>query len=729
MILQSNVHPEDAGASGQGSAKAAQATWAWARQWEFWLALLLAAVLRFWRLDLTQFLDDQTGLMTLARTATTHGLIPLTGIPSSIHTLNPPLSIYLLLPFTAFTANPMPIVISIALWNVLGVALCYIFTLRYFGRRVAAVSALLFATCGAAINYSRFIWQQNYLPPLLILWALTLYLGCVEGRRRWFAGHVTLLALAALLHPTAALLAPVTLVGVALAPSIPRMRAWVISAVVLLALALPTLIWEALSGFSDLHAARTYALGHSQINLAVLYYLYQALGGGPASATGAVGVSFTALNVIATALFAIGWLALTARVVGPARSLDWRRDAGAVAAARAWLVALVRGLRADSAWRINLLLWLSVTVPTVLMVRHSGGLFAHYLMVLYPTGFIVSAVGAVVTIAWVASLVERRGAQLASATVLALEAALLALIIARSAQWLSYPLTLTDTKTFNAYHDYGYPLSVLQGGSATLTRLQAQTGAEQVEVITAADPRYRLPENFILANEQANRVALTPNCLALPPETSKPWLVTTVFPNTPAETLLPRLGNVGLVGTLPMVGGPTYPVYQVRGAAPSLPGEIQLAPSTFTDQHGDTLRLVSASLPTVSALLLRWQIVTASAPADQTRQFRVTASANGASAYVDCDAQRWQPGETLFTWIPLSAAAASDLSVRVETTTQGLAMPSAWGLSFLSDAPVGGVFSPAPPTAGPAGVQQAQVTVSADGSLTIPAGVLTPVAK
>lgn len=724
MILQSNDHRDDAGSSSQVSAKAAQATWAWARQWEFWVALLLAIFLRFWRIDLTQFLDDQTGLFSIARTAATHGLIPLTGIPFSIQLLTPPWSEYSLLPFAALTANPMPAVISIAVWNVLAVALCYIFALRYFGRRIAAVSTLLFATCGDAINYSRFIWQPNDVPIFAAIWVFTLYLGCVEGRRRWFAGNVIALALGAMFHPTMALLAPVTLVGVALAPRIPKLRAWVTAAVGLLIVALPTTVWEILSGFSDLKLARAY-VSNSHINPLILYRLYQILGGLVVGG-GASGVLDTALNVLATVLFALGWLVLTARMLRPARALPFDRSTGLATASRQWLAAAWRGLRADAAWRVNFLLWLSVTVPVALMLRHSGDLFAHYLMMLYPTAFIVSAMGAVAAIARVVALVERRGAQLAPVAGLALEAALLLLMVARSAQWISYPLTLTDAKTFNAYHDYGYPLSVLQGGADRLASLQTQTGAAQVEVITAAEQRYRQPEDFILAKERTDRVTLTPNCLALPPATQGAWLVTAVFPNTPAQALLPHLGNAGIVGTLPMVGGPAYPVYQVSGAAPWLVGETQLAPATFTDQLGDSLRLVSASLPQSGALLLRWEVMTASAPTDQTRQFHVTASAQGQTASVDCDAQRWLPGETLFTWVPLHADATGDLSVRVETTTQGLVMPSAWGLHFLSDAPVGGTLSPAPATVGFSDARHAQVTANPDGSLTIPAGALSP---
>src|SRR2546421_12389744 len=62
----------------------------WLRYPEFWLIMTVAAFLRLFQLDRTLWLADQTQLLQLARTAVTRGLIPATGIPSSITTLNPP---------------------------------------------------------------------------------------------------------------------------------------------------------------------------------------------------------------------------------------------------------------------------------------------------------------------------------------------------------------------------------------------------------------------------------------------------------------------------------------------------------------------------------------------------------------------------------------------------------------------------------------------------------------
>lgn len=705
--------------------------WAWVRHWEFWLALALGAFLRLWRLDLTQYLDDQTLLMRLARLSVTHGWIPLTGIPSSIHTLNPPLSVYLLLPFAALTADPMPVVISIALWNVIGVGLSYLFTLRYFGRRIAAVSALLFASCGAAINYSRFIWQQNYLPPLLILWALTLFLGCVEGRRRWFAGNIALLGAAALLHPTAALLAPVTLVGVALAPRWPRLRAWIVAAVALFALAAPTILWEALSGFSDVQAARQYATGHSHIDLKVLFYLYQAIGGPLVGGT-TTRLLLGGLNVMATALFAVGWITLTVRLMRPARELQWHREAGFVAAAREWIGASYRGLRADALWRTRLLLWLSVTLPPALMLRHNAGLFAHYLMILYPMAFIVSAIGIDDLIKWITGRVSGRAGRSPSGVALALEVALLALIVARSAQWISYPQSLTDAQAFDAYHDYGYPLLVAQGGAATLDRLQARTGATNAEVVTAADVRYRYPEEYLFADDRPNRLATSPDCLAMPSNAAESWLVTSVYPQTPALSLLRQLPNAETVGSLAMTGGPAYPVYHVTGPTPLLPNEQSLVGATtsappatsqgtilFADGQGNAFSLLGADLSQPGELMLRWQVVSLRADPDTIHSVRFLIATGHSHPSTVCETQHLRAGETLFTWVSLPATRSAYLDLHVTEVTSGYASPGLGPVRFASELTTKSATVEAPATV--TGTTSPSVVGEIDGGLRLAA--------
>lgn len=706
------------------ASESALTRWPWARQWEFWLALALGAALRLWRLDLTQFLDDQARLMTLARASMTRGLLLVTGIPSSIHTLNPPLTVYPLLPFAAFTSDPMPAVISVAIWNIAGIALCYIFTLRYFGRSVAALSALLFATCGSAIFYSRFIWQQNYLPPLIILWALTLYLGCIDCRRGWIVTNIALLAAAASLHPTAALLAPVTLAAAFLAPRFPRLKAWVISATVLLALALPTIVWEAVSGFHDVSALRQYASGHSQITGDVFSFLYVAISG-PDAAIGSSRLAFGALNILALLLFASGWVILTVRVVRPARALPWRSDGDRIATVRAWLVALYRGLREDASWRVNLLLWLSVSLPVVLMIRHSSKIVTHYLIILYPFAFIVSALGITAIAAWV----EQRG-RVPRRVTLAAQLAFALLLLARSAQWLTFPAALTNAATFHAYDNsgayaqpvsmyggYGYPLSVLQDGSAQLAALQRRFGDGAVEAIIPGPSRYRSAAEYVLAGEQSDRLTVTPDCLLLPAPSER-WLITSAVPGAAAATLLASVAATPPIGALRMIGGPDYPVYQVTGPGAPVTGERARAPVIFTDGSGNALRLEGIAPLGASSMVVRWSVIAASAPDMQSRYFTINASVGSRAVATTCEAQRWRAGETLYTILPVTAG--GDLRLSLQSGTDGLDIRSAGPLPTLSGLNGGQAPVAMRPAGGASGSDQPAVSINADGSVSIP---------
>ena len=92
----------------------------WLRHWELWVALAVGAFLRLWQPGAGQFLGDQAGLMSLASQAVQRGAVPVTGIHSSINTLNPPFSVYVLLPFVWLSHDPLLAVISQECWNVAG---------------------------------------------------------------------------------------------------------------------------------------------------------------------------------------------------------------------------------------------------------------------------------------------------------------------------------------------------------------------------------------------------------------------------------------------------------------------------------------------------------------------------------------------------------------------------------------------------------------------------------
>jgi len=136
----------------------------WLRHWEFWVCLVVAVGLRLWHIaSVSEFLGDQASYLTVARDAVTLHALLVTGLPYSVGFASAPLPLYFMMPFLVTSANPLPTVISFALWNALACVVTYVFAERYFGRGVALVAALLFATSIEALHYSVFIWSPNYL--------------------------------------------------------------------------------------------------------------------------------------------------------------------------------------------------------------------------------------------------------------------------------------------------------------------------------------------------------------------------------------------------------------------------------------------------------------------------------------------------------------------------------------------------------------------------------------
>src|SRR5215472_11847013 len=114
------------------------------------LLIVLATVLRLNGLQATTFLADQAQIYSLGRSALLHHAIPITGIRSSIGTLNMPASIVLLLPFIIL-GDPFWGTLFTALVNVVAVMLLYSLANRYVGRRAAIVAGLLYATAPWAV--------------------------------------------------------------------------------------------------------------------------------------------------------------------------------------------------------------------------------------------------------------------------------------------------------------------------------------------------------------------------------------------------------------------------------------------------------------------------------------------------------------------------------------------------------------------------------------------------
>src|SRR5437899_3247244 len=112
----------------------------WLLTWEIYLILLVAGFLRFYRIDTTEFDDDQAVLFRLAYDAIYHGLLPTTSNTASIGIAHPPGVIFLFMLPAALSPNPLWGAVLVGLFSTAAVLLTYLFTRRYYGRAAGIIA-------------------------------------------------------------------------------------------------------------------------------------------------------------------------------------------------------------------------------------------------------------------------------------------------------------------------------------------------------------------------------------------------------------------------------------------------------------------------------------------------------------------------------------------------------------------------------------------------------------
>jgi hypothetical protein len=675
----------------------------WLGHWQLWLALLIGGWLRLFALDQTLWLDDQTQLLDMARTAILRGMIPATGIPASVGILNHPISIYFLLPIAAFTANPLPQTIALALWNVVGVAICYVATLRGFGRRAAAWSALFFAVCPASVWYSRFLWQQNFIAPLLGLWALTLFAAVKNNERRWFVANVILLTLCVLLHPTVAYLAPVTLAALLLTPRRPRPLEYTLAALGALLLLLPTLLWEAHSGWSDLVVLQHASQASANYDGEVVAALFNVLGGPSPQALGAgtpydtLMPAFNALTALTLSLFVVGWLGLTRRVWLGLRAA-WRRAPAGGTTWRdrlLWARSVADCVCGDERWRLYFVLWLWVTVPPVTMIRHSITIFPHYLIVLYPGVFMAIGLGATWIVNWARGRARSiapdqfhaRAGQIAHVGLRAAPIILLSALLGGLTLQSTLHTTSVASSRYSAFAGYGFPLNSMLNAVDALNALQRREGIARVDIIAAPRPGDHNDLATLLRAERAERSMMDGACLRSPGAGES--LVVAEQSALPASHLLGALPNATRIGALPLHGDEPATVYRVQPLHGALAGEVSAGSTTFGAVGQPALRLEGYQRVAPNLLLLRWTTLRSSVSIAPLLTYRIQAidAASPAPEAVGralCGATQWSAGDTLFTWLRLKSADNEPL--RLQVTAEQVDYPTfhAAGLTWFA---------------------------------------------
>jgi hypothetical protein len=219
------------------------------------LVLLLAAYLRLNHLEWTEFKLDEAHLSQIAFDMARHGVIPLTGIGSSVGIVNPPLAAWLLAIPYAVSSSPIVATAFIALLNVVVVALSYGLSRRMFaplGDRAwlaALIAALLFAVAPWAVIHSRKVWAQDLLPPFVLLYVWFGYRAFVQRRAWSLIGHGVALAAIIQIHYSAVWLMPVSLVWLIAFARRLRLAPLIVTALIGAVAFAPFVVADALKGW------------------------------------------------------------------------------------------------------------------------------------------------------------------------------------------------------------------------------------------------------------------------------------------------------------------------------------------------------------------------------------------------------------------------------------------------------------------------------------------------
>ncbi|MCL4543570.1 MAG: hypothetical protein M1118_03055 [Chloroflexi bacterium] len=361
------------------------------RGWLVALTMTIAAgaALRLVQLNVVEFKGDESTVFNLVRLMLHSGQPAQVGMISSLGGFNPPIFLYVLAPVVWLTDNPIFTTGWVALLNVLAIILCAIVVWRYIGPRASYLATLLYALAPWAVVFSRKIWEQEALAPLVLVAFWGLLTLVVEGQVWGTAAAIAALLWMVQLHPSAILLVPV--VGIVLLIYWRRLRP------------LPLAVGLAL-GILPLLPYIDYGLQHRWSNVAPLLSsanrpahvdlwslalsVMNATGYGTLQLEGVPFTQFLQPLSYGSIISALGAALLVASVIASVWCV------GSI-----WLSRKIRncegppGPSSATFGVVTALSLLWVALPVLLTVRHSIQLFQHYFLFSLPMTFVLMGLG------------------------------------------------------------------------------------------------------------------------------------------------------------------------------------------------------------------------------------------------------------------------------------------------------------------------------------------------
>lgn len=629
-----------------------RAAFSWLLAWEVYPIVIIATFLRLYQFPATEFDADQAAIFNLARDAVTHGLIPITTNIASIHILNPPATVYLLMPGAVFSANPVSGVIVTALLNVLAVLLTYVVVRRYYGRLAGTVAGLFYAVAQLAVFYGSYLWNQNLLAPFMPLFLLAIFWGVIERRRGWLAPAVLLWGWMIQLHGSAVLLIIPLGLACLLAFKTLRWRDVFLAVGLLILIYSPYIVWEFVSHFSDVSILLKSTGGKAVIDTKALHgyldflvpYLtkptnpqalgYKFYGLLHAGYWGMVLLTACAFGLALLALVQTDWKLLSfvprgekLPVASPTNATTfWGK-------LRAWYSEFVA-----TPWRCGLLIILTWQIlPVIWLSRHSLRVFDYYMLILMPGPFILIGIFAAQVAEWLRAL---RFPRLFAHVALYL--VLLALIFTSALGAVTGTLDRVD-----GYNNPSYTYYTL---ADTQNALHAADSFAQLyhvrHVYISLDVYTRDALTYLSGQMHTPHTTYElSNCIPLPGAAQGPALMLFGPADGSAEALMKQATSARLVDQPERPGGPPFHLYLVQPAAAS-PGGT----SFLNNLALDASQIQAGAGGAPAQLVTRWTVLRSALPVDGTTynyKLHVNYQENNASSEDTCTLSSLQPGEQI----------------------------------------------------------------------------------
>lgn len=166
----------------------------------FVLIVVCSAAFRITNLDYIEFKGDEAANLYFASRPLFGHSIPPFSTTSSMNIPNPPLINYILFPLTAISTNPKSVSFFIGLLNSLSVGFFFLLVKKYYNLTTAFVAGLLLAFSPWSIIYSRKIWAQDLILPLLIPLLLSIHKLIIEKKPAYWALYTFISLLLIQLH-------------------------------------------------------------------------------------------------------------------------------------------------------------------------------------------------------------------------------------------------------------------------------------------------------------------------------------------------------------------------------------------------------------------------------------------------------------------------------------------------------------------------------------------------